>query len=53
MLYTLLFFACKTRCKCFFETIDFSKKLIDFYDIPSLFNFNSIFAISPTSSYFL
>ena len=48
----LCFFTCKTRCKCFFGIIDFSKNLIDFFDIPNLFSFNSNFAVSTISSFF-
>ena len=43
------FFACKTRRKCSFGIIDFSEKLIDFFDTLNLFNFNSIFAVSSIS----
>ena len=42
-----------TRCKYFFGIFDFLKKLIDIFDTPSLFNFNSIFAFSTISSCFL
>ena len=46
------FFAHKARCKYFFGIIDFLEILIEFFDIPNLFNFNSIFAISTISTFF-
>ena len=48
----VIFFACKTKCKYFFGIISFLNLSIDFFYIPGLSNFNSIFAISTISSYF-
>ena len=31
--------SCKTRCKCLFGITDFFKKLINFFDAPSLLQF--------------